>query len=142
MSASPLRIGTSSWSSDDWRGPFYPAKAKPADYLPFYAQHFDTVECDATFYGIPRASTVEGWRTKTPEGFLFAAKLPQDALPSLAADWNGLTHAVSDLSETEARPVIAEWLRQQAEAVPRRPERIAVRAASEGVRSLLGTLDA
>ena len=73
---------------------------------------------------------------------LIAAKLPQDALPSLAADWNGLTHAVSDLSETEARPVIAEWLRQQAEAVPRRPERIAVRAASEGVRSLLGTLDA
>jgi uncharacterized protein YecE (DUF72 family) len=78
MSASPLRIGTSSWSSDDWRGPFYPANAKPAEYLPFYSQHFDTVECDATFYGIPRASTVEGWRAKTPEGFLFAAKLPQE----------------------------------------------------------------
>jgi uncharacterized protein YecE (DUF72 family) len=73
-----LRIGTSSWSSADWRGPFYPANAKAADYLPFYAQHFDTVECDATFYGIPAASTVEGWRSRTPEGFLFAAKLPQE----------------------------------------------------------------
>jgi|SoiMethySBSTD1v2_1073268.scaffolds.fasta_scaffold21645_8 uncharacterized protein YecE (DUF72 family) len=78
MSASSLRIGTSSWSSSDWRGPFYPASAKPADYLPFYAQHFDTVECDATFYGIPKASTVDAWRARTPEGFVFAAKLPQE----------------------------------------------------------------
>jgi uncharacterized protein YecE (DUF72 family) len=73
-----LRIGTSSWSSADWRGPFYPAKARPAEYLALYAEHFDTVECDATFYGIPAASTVDGWRAKTPEGFLFAAKLPQE----------------------------------------------------------------
>src|SRR4029450_4906398 len=78
MGASSPRIGTSSWSSSDWRGPFYPASAKPADYLPFYAQHFDTVECDATFYGIPKASTVDAWRARTPEGFVFAAKLPQE----------------------------------------------------------------
>lgn len=78
MGEGRLRIGTSSWSSADWRGPFYPAKARPAEYLAFYAEHFDTVECDATFYGIPAASTVDGWRAKTPEGFLFAAKLPQE----------------------------------------------------------------
>jgi uncharacterized protein YecE (DUF72 family) len=76
--ASPLRIGTSSWATADWRGPFYPAKSRPADYLAFYSQHFDTVECDATFYRIPSASTVDAWRARTPPGFVFAAKLPQE----------------------------------------------------------------
>jgi len=73
-----LRVGTSSWSSADWRGPFYPDDAAPGDFLALYAQHFDTVECDATFYRIPTTKTVEGWRATTPEGFLFAAKLPQE----------------------------------------------------------------
>ena len=73
-----LRIGTSSWSSPDWCGPFYPAGAAPGQFLAFYAEQFDTVECDATFYGIPSAKTVEGWRDRTPPGFLFAAKLPQE----------------------------------------------------------------
>jgi uncharacterized protein YecE (DUF72 family) len=78
MGEARLRIGTSSWSSDDWRGRFYPAKARPAEYLALYAEHFDTVECDATFYRIPAASTVDGWRARTPEGFVFASKLPQE----------------------------------------------------------------
>lgn len=76
MSAPSLRIGTSSWSSDDWRGTFYPDGAEPASYLGHYATEFDTVECDATFYRIPSAKTVDGWRERTPPGFLFAAKLP------------------------------------------------------------------
>ncbi len=76
MSARSLRIGTSSWSSDDWRGTLYPEGADPASYLGHYAAHFDTVECDATFYRIPSAKTVDGWRARTPPGFLFAAKLP------------------------------------------------------------------
>jgi uncharacterized protein YecE (DUF72 family) len=73
-----LRIGTSSWSSADWRGPFYPEGAGAASFLAHYATQFDTVECDATFYGIPTAKTVDGWRDRTPPGFLFAAKLPQE----------------------------------------------------------------
>jgi uncharacterized protein YecE (DUF72 family) len=76
LSARSLRIGTSSWSSDDWRGTLYPEGAEPAGYLGHYAAHFDTVECDATFYRIPSAKTVDGWRDRTPPGFLFAAKLP------------------------------------------------------------------
>lgn len=75
---SSLRVGTSSWSSPDWRGPFYPEGAEPASFLAHYATHFDTVECDATFYGIPTAKTVDGWRDRTPPGFLVAAKLPQE----------------------------------------------------------------
>ncbi len=78
MAAAVVRIGTSSWSSPDWRGRFYPPATEPGDFLSFYATRFDTVECDATFYRIPSARTVDGWREKTPEGFLFAAKLPQE----------------------------------------------------------------
>src|SRR5258706_9223736 len=49
----------------------------PADYLPFYAKHFDTVEVDATFYRIPGETMVDGWRERTPPGFVLAAKFPQ-----------------------------------------------------------------
>jgi uncharacterized protein YecE (DUF72 family) len=78
VTAPPIRIGTSSWSSGDWRGPFYPPKARPADFLALYAERFDTVECDATFYRSPSSRTVDGWRARTPEGFLFCSKLPRE----------------------------------------------------------------
>ena len=73
-----LRIGTSSWSETDWKGRFYPADARPAEFLGYYARHYDTVECDATFYAVPSARTVDGWRAKTPDGFLFSSKLPRE----------------------------------------------------------------
>jgi len=73
-----IRIGTSSWSSADWRGPFYPIDARPADQLELYAGKYDTVECDATFYRIPSPRTVDAWRSRTPEGFVFASKLPRE----------------------------------------------------------------
>ena len=72
-----LRIGTSSWSAESWEGAFYPAGMRPADYLAHYASRFDTVEIDATFYRTPTERMVDGWRDKTPPGFLFAAKVPQ-----------------------------------------------------------------
>jgi uncharacterized protein YecE (DUF72 family) len=72
-----VRIGTSSFSSDDWIGPFYPKKTSPSDFLIHYAAHFNTVEIDATYYAIPSKQTVAAWRAKTPEGFLFAAKFPR-----------------------------------------------------------------
>lgn len=74
----PIRIGTSSWSSTDWKGPFYPETARPAEFLVHYARQFDTVECDATFYRIPAARIVDGWVARTPEEFLFASKLPRE----------------------------------------------------------------
>lgn len=78
MTAAGVRIGTSSWSSSDWKGVFYPGDARPTDFLAYYATRYDTVECDATFYGTPRSATVDGWRSKTPEGFLFSSKLPRE----------------------------------------------------------------
>lgn len=75
--SAPVRFGCSSFSSDDWVGPFYPAGTRPGDYLRYYARQFDTVEIDATYYAIPRASVVDGWFEKTDEGFLVAAKFPR-----------------------------------------------------------------
>jgi uncharacterized protein YecE (DUF72 family) len=72
-----LRIGTSSWSSKDWVGPFYPPGTKPAEYIAHYASVFDTVEIDATFYRMPTAANADAWRRRTPEEFRFAAKVPR-----------------------------------------------------------------
>ena len=72
-----LRFGTSSFSSTDWVGPFYPRRLKPAAFLKYYATQFSTVEIDATYYHIPAPSTVDAWVHKTPESFTIAAKFPR-----------------------------------------------------------------
>lgn len=75
---STLYLGAQGWSYPSWVGPFYPPGTPSGAFLEAYATHFDTVELDTTFYAIPRASTVDGWCTRTPDGFRFAAKFPQD----------------------------------------------------------------
>lgn len=72
-----LYLGTQGFAFDDWVGPFYPWGTLKQAYLEEYARHFPTVEIDSTFYGVPREATIRGWRDRTPEGFLFAAKFPQ-----------------------------------------------------------------
>jgi uncharacterized protein YecE (DUF72 family) len=69
-----VRLGTCGWSFADWKGTFYPPGTK--DELAYYASHFDTVEIDSTYYRIPSARIVDGWRDRTPPGFLFCPKLP------------------------------------------------------------------
>src|ERR1017187_790791 len=77
MNPTPLYLGTSSWTGAGWETAFYPPGTKTADYLGFCASRFNSVEIDSTFYRIPTAKTVRQWRERTPEGFIFAAKLPQ-----------------------------------------------------------------
>lgn len=84
---SQIRIGTSGWSypsgKGTWNGIFYPAPAgRPRgrgkfDELRFYAEHFDTVEVNSTFYRVPAVSTVKSWAQRTPPGFEFSLKLFQ-----------------------------------------------------------------
>jgi uncharacterized protein YecE (DUF72 family) len=71
-------IGTQGWNYAAWVGPFYPEGTRPADMLSLYAQAFDTVEVDSTFYAIPPPNTVRGWARRSPDGFVFALKLPQE----------------------------------------------------------------
>lgn len=72
-----LFLGTQGFAFDDWIGPFYPPGTPKERFLEAYAQHFATVEIDSTFYAQPRRSVVEGWRRRTPDGFVFAAKFPR-----------------------------------------------------------------
>jgi uncharacterized protein YecE (DUF72 family) len=72
-----VRFGTSSFSSEDWVGPFYPPGTAPRDFLRLYANEFDTVEVDSTYYAIPAPRVVDGWAEKTPDSFLLCAKFPR-----------------------------------------------------------------
>lgn len=73
-----LRIGTSGYSYDDWKGHFYPEKIAKDKMLEYYARRFDTVEINTTFYGIPKPSVCEKWAEKTPQGFEFIVKTHQE----------------------------------------------------------------
>src|SRR5579863_1505766 len=86
-----LHIGTCGFSYRDWIGPFYPQGIKPLDMLPFYAERFDAVEIDSTYYAIPRPALFESMDRRTPAHFRFTVKvpgsmshLPADAEPSAA----------------------------------------------------------
>src|SRR5271155_3429458 len=72
-----LRIGTCAFTASGWNGAFYPKGMKATDCLSFYAERFDTVEIDSTFYGCPAPKTVSNWNQKTPPGFIFSVKVPQ-----------------------------------------------------------------
>jgi uncharacterized protein YecE (DUF72 family) len=81
---SDVRIGTSGWNypsgKGTWNGVFYPrgrGRPKRFDELAFYAEHFNTVEVNSTFYGQPRADVCRGWAERTPGDFEFAIKLYQ-----------------------------------------------------------------
>ncbi len=71
-----LYLGTSSWSTESWVGPFYPPGTPPAEFLSAYARHYNTVEVDSTYYRIPSRKMVQGWFDRTPPGFTFAVKFP------------------------------------------------------------------
>src|SRR5436190_1130824 len=67
-------IGCSGWQYKHWRGDFYPASLPPRRWLSHYAERFDTVEINNTFYRLPEAETFAGWRRLAPAGFVYAVK--------------------------------------------------------------------
>lgn len=71
---SKLHIGTSGWTYDDWQGRFYPADVKGVDRLPYYAQHFDTVEVNATFYRLPTRPMISAWNRNLPPNYYLVVK--------------------------------------------------------------------
>ena len=72
-----LFIGTTGYSYKEWRDIFYPKGVAQKNWLNFYAQHYNTVQINATFYQIFARSVFEKWYTSTPPGFRFALKAPQ-----------------------------------------------------------------
>lgn len=99
-----LWLGTQGFAFDDWVGPFYPPGTPKSSYLEAYARHFATVEIDSTFYASPRASVVQGWRERTPDGFRFSAKFPKSIthdrkLEGAQADARAFVHTMQLLGD-------------------------------------------
>jgi len=74
MRRSQIHIGCSGWNYESWRGRFYPEEAPPKRWFEFYAETFNTVEINNTFYQLPDAPTFKRWRSQAPDGFIYAVK--------------------------------------------------------------------
>jgi uncharacterized protein YecE (DUF72 family) len=71
---SRILIGTSGWSYQSWRGPFFPREVMIKHHLQFYATQFSTAELNGVFYRTPTVEAVRAWRDGTPDDFIFAWK--------------------------------------------------------------------
>jgi uncharacterized protein YecE (DUF72 family) len=69
-----IRIGCSGWNYRHWREIFYPKGLPVSRWFGFYAEHFDTVEINNSFYRLPKAETFTSWREQAPPGFCYAVK--------------------------------------------------------------------
>jgi uncharacterized protein YecE (DUF72 family) len=70
----PVRIGCSGWMYDDWRGRLYREGLGKKRWLERYAEVFDTVEVNSTFYRLASRDAVADWVARTPADFVFAVK--------------------------------------------------------------------
>lgn len=68
-------VGTSGWQYRDWREAFYPRKLPQRAWLSYYADRFQVVEVNSTFYNLPEADVFESWRNSTPDDFVFVLKM-------------------------------------------------------------------
>src|SRR5439155_3103709 len=69
-----IRIGTCSWADDALSKHFYPPGTPPSERLRYYAEQFDTVEVDSTYYRLPAEEMVQRWAERTPDGFVMHVK--------------------------------------------------------------------
>ena len=76
-------VGSSGFSYPSWRPGFYPADARPEDFLSLYAARLPSVELNVTGYRLPSEESFVRWREAAPAGFTFAVKMPARALRSL-----------------------------------------------------------
>jgi uncharacterized protein YecE (DUF72 family) len=72
-----ILVGTASWSDPGFVERWYPKKLPAGDRLSWYAQHFELVEVNSTFYSVPEPRMVERWCAATPNDFTFDVKLHQ-----------------------------------------------------------------
>jgi uncharacterized protein YecE (DUF72 family) len=97
-----ITVGTSSWADpgfvEDWYPPGLPAR----DRLPWYAERFEAVEVNSTFYALPQENTVRRWAQVTPEGFTFDVKLHR-LLSRHAAPLESLPPELRDAARTTGR---------------------------------------
>ena len=97
-----ILVGTSSWSDPGFVEEWYPPGMPARDRLPWYAERFEMVEVNSSFYAIPEQETVARWAEVTPDAFVFDYKLHR-ALSRHAAELNSLPPDLRDGVETTAR---------------------------------------
>ena len=95
-------VGTSSWADPGFVAEWYPPDLPAADRLPYYAQRFDGVEVNTTYYAVPSLSTVRRWAEVTPDDFTFDIKLHQ-AMSRHSAEVDSLPKALRDGVDTTPR---------------------------------------
>jgi uncharacterized protein YecE (DUF72 family) len=72
-----VHVGTSGYNYPEWKGTFYPEKLAAARMFGYYAERFQTVEINYTFYRMPTPKTTAGWLEQAPEGFVYTLKAPK-----------------------------------------------------------------
>ncbi|MDD1795367.1 DUF72 domain-containing protein [Enterovibrio sp. ZSDZ42] len=77
LATPPLRLGMTQWSHNAWQRKFYPSGTKSGERLARYAEVFNTVEGNTTFYASPSHATVANWKAATSDAFRFTFKFPQ-----------------------------------------------------------------
>ena len=121
MTELPYYLGCPSWSENAWREGLYPQNARPTDFLSLYAQVFNAVEGNTTFYARPAPTTVQRWAQSTPEQFRLTAKFPRDI--SHGGDLREQLHAAEDflqLLQPLGVRVAPFWLQLPASFGPQR----------------------
>ena len=98
-----LLAGTSGFSYKEWVGEFYPDKLAAKAMLAHYATRLPIVEINNTFYRMPNAASIQGWRSQVPDSFRFAIKVPRrishiKRLRDCAEDLQFLLRALADLA--------------------------------------------
>src|SRR5215217_5947316 len=97
-----IHVGTSSWSDPGFVEEWYPPGLPARDRLPYYAERFDAVEVNSTFYAVPPARQVRRWAEVTPAGFTFDVKLHR-LLSRHSAPLNTLPPALRERADTGPR---------------------------------------
>jgi uncharacterized protein YecE (DUF72 family) len=106
--AGRIRVGTSSWADPGFVKEWYPPKLPAKERLPWYAQRFELVELNSSFYAIPDRSTVHGWVEVTPPDFMFDVKAhralsrhsaPVESLPPDLRELHGTPELERPLAE-------------------------------------------
>jgi uncharacterized protein YecE (DUF72 family) len=100
--AGRILVGTSSWADPGFVKEWYPPGMAAKERLPWYAQRFEAVELNSSFYAVPDRSTVHKWVNDTPEGFVFDVKAHR-ALSRHAAPLESLPPELRDGAQTSGR---------------------------------------
>jgi uncharacterized protein YecE (DUF72 family) len=99
-----IHVGTSGWSYDHWQGSFYPDRLAKKRWFDFYAERFNSVEVNATFYRSFKDSTYHNWRDRAPDNFRYVLKVPRlishnhrlHDTAALIADFNRSAHLLGN----------------------------------------------